>query len=311
MATNLTTNNAGDVTFPLVVEALTQSDTIEGGHCFIEDGINKSRFIARLKKSGTFIQAYDPTPSASGDFDYDEREITPVKQMVYTEFEPMDWREVWTEYAPPASQDMMETQLPNEVLQKMQQLLLTHVGFETAQDLWNGIAGPGTFKGWVQHAIDDGGIDATDGDTGAIDETNVIERLNKVFTAIPLALRRSPDFKLFINRTTYDAYMEALTLPAYKGLYYNDQAYNAPLFKGKKLITLDEFPDDIIFGAYANATPMSNLRAGVTNVRNLTALKVERKNAYDDLWFLKMTWAMGTQIAFPDETVYHAANLPT
>lgn len=306
MATNITTNFVGDVTFPMVVEALTQSRTIEDGHCFIEDGINKDRFIARLKKSGTFIQAYTATPSTSGDFNYTERVIDPVKQMVYSEFLPMDWRNLWPEYAPAPGQDMMETQVPNEGLQKMQQLLITDTGFKTAQGLWNGVAGAGTFKGWVNHAIDDGGIDATGGDTGAISAANVITRLDKVFKAIPAALKGSPDFKLFISRATHDFYMEALTVATYKGLFYNDQAYDAPMFKGKKVVTLDEFPDDVIFGAYANATPSSNLRAGVTNVANTKAIKIERKNAYQDVWFLKMTWAIGAQIAFPEETVYHA-----
>src|SRR6185503_10349440 len=93
------TNFWGDVVDELAALVVTQNEIVDAGAIYISDGILKKRAVPRLRQS-QIIQPRKATPTPQGDHTWDEVVLEPDDIMVYIEFNPNDFSDLW-EFAQP------------------------------------------------------------------------------------------------------------------------------------------------------------------------------------------------------------------
>lgn len=318
MSIVLTDNNySGDVLFPFVLEAFSKNRTIQDGHVYIQGGINKKAFQPIIRKTGNNIQAYSATPSAVGGYAITERELTPQRLLILEDYIPQEMRDYWPEYAPAPGQPMLFTELPAELKRAMIETLFAELSWNIAQCIWAGkkTGSPDNaypndqFDGLLYQAINGSCVDVSGTSPAAITSSNIKDILDDVYNAIPLEVRGSQDMKIFMSTAAGEAYRDYLIGQTYKGADVSTVAgLDGLKFKGKQVISLDEFPVDIVYAAKGSSNRDSNLALGVTNVQNTELFDMGKKLAYQDVWFLKMIWSMGAQVWMPEYTVIYNAN---
>lgn len=311
MAVNITTAYSGEVLNNILARMIVGNELVDGGHVKVQNGIRKAFSIPRIGLSAPVIQPRVATPVSStsqGDYDLDEVKLEPNDMMAYVEFNPRSFEDFWRPWQP--SGELVFRELPAEVQTKMLQELARRSQNEIALKIVSGDKALLTsnplhyFDGFLTRA-------AGSGDTiviptpVALTAANVESKLDAVYKALPIAVRRDPLTKMMISVTTMDLYEEAQYAKANKGPNVTDNLQYR--YRGKQLVPVAEFPDDTIYAAKATNNENSNLWIGVDHEGDETEVKVERLQANSELFFFKMNMKMDTQVVFHEETVLYKA----
>ena len=314
MAFSITTNNVGEVWEDFIRYMVTGNELVDEGCINIISGINTDLFMPRIDVTGNIWQANAATPTTSGTLVYDERTLDPQPFMVYTEFNPNDFRQVWKRYAPNAEQLLFDTTLPPEVEREFLDALLHRHFEDTGEALIQGdiVTSPvgsypnGFFNGILTRARNDAAV-VDIGSPVAITVSNVISKVQAVFEAAPKAVRKSADFKFLVSEDTALLYENAQIAKTYKGGNDIDSTDSLRKYKGKQLVGLVGCPDDVIMGGVFSNNAQSNIHLGVTNISNHTSVKIERLQNNSELFFFQMRMKADTQIAKGNEFVLYDA----
>jgi surface antigen len=109
----------------------------------------------------------------------------------------------------------------------------------TEDSIWNGTAVAGKFNGFngavtglLLPAVD--GTVVQDAATGAYTPTNIIANLQGAVQAIPAAVLGKEDLHIYMNQTTYQAYISAVSTLGYVNAYNMNGEY-VPMFEGYKI----------------------------------------------------------------------------
>lgn len=308
----ITSNFWGDVVEELMTLAVTQNDIVDGGHIYVDDNIVKQRAVVRARQSN-IIQDVAATPTSQGTQSFDERVIKPDDFMVYIEFDPNNYRNIWEKWHPKG--DFVFTQLNPQVQAELLRLLLEGEGGVDnymGNAILNGnkvagIAPLNKFNGLIYKAQNDPdvvSIPAPVAITGGAGG-NVRDKLELIYQASRVPVRDNPDFKFYMSTVDFDKYRSYLEALPNKSI---DPTVDAPkMYHGRKIVVLPTMPENKVFATVGNPKRTSNIWMGVKGVADFSNIKVAQLQANSDLWFFKMKMSADTQIKFGQDLVLYNA----
>lgn len=307
---NVTSSFAGDVVEELMMLAVTQNEVVDGGHICVDDNIVLKRSLVRYRQSN-IIQNMAATPTSYGTLSTNERQLDPDPFLVYVEFDPNEFRNLW-EFAHPKG-EFVFTELNPTVQTEMLRAILeceggvnNFMGTAILQgDKTAGVAPLDKFNGLIVKAVADADVIdvaspvALTGGAGG----NIADKLQAVYDASRVPVRHDPDFKILMSVIDHEKYRSYLTGQTYKSI---DVTQNAPnLFHGRTLVPLVGMPENTMIATTASAKRSSNIWLGVRGVVDYTTIKVAPVQNNSDLWFFKMKMSADTQIKFGQDLVLY------
>ena len=222
------TNYAGEVLEMLLTRAATSNELVEKGLIHMEPGVEKAYFLPRMK-TGKMLQKRKEMPTSQdskGDFTYDERALTPVDFMAYTEFNPRSFENIWRKWQPKGN--LVFSELPAEGQNALLREMSKQVKFELGFHFINGVLGDDDdhlFNGIVTRMLSDKDVIYV-----VSGETSMLKKLKAVKDSIPTTMRSNPGLRILMSVTDFDQYDEELTQQPNKGANYTDM--NVERYKG-------------------------------------------------------------------------------
>lgn len=303
----IVSNFAGDVVEELMMLAVTQNEIVEGGHIYVDDNIQLKRSIPRVRQS-QIIQDLAATPTSFGTISTDERQLDPDPFMVYIEFDPNEFRNMWEKWAPRG--EFVFTELAPGVQADLLRMLLegeggvnTYMGSAIINgDKAAGVAPLNKFNGLIVKMLADADVIDVAGAV-ALTAGNIFDKLELVYAASRIPVRHNNDYKIFMSTVDFEKYRAALVALTNKSI---DVTQDAPeLFHGRKIVPLVDIPENTVFATTTSPSRKSNFWLGVRGLADYTSIKVDIVQNNSDLWFFKMKMSADTQIKWGQDTVLY------
>lgn len=219
---------------------------------FLTD-VAKKRALPKLSMTDDPLGAYTtgaPT-SQTVTTSYSEREIEPEPMMLYEEFLPEDFLDVWDKWQPVG--EFTDLRLNPEFLADVISLYENKIGTQLSKLFWQGDKSlPSTnplhfFDGiLVRAAADPNVIDVTN--VGVITKTNVVDIVASVWSAIPDKFLDDSLFKIHMNTTDYKLLQEANNDAKKTTVGVLDENIKS-LFLNKRIEHIQGLPKNSIVGA--------------------------------------------------------------
>lgn len=232
MATTLTvsSNYAGKVAGEIVGAAFKEADTISKGLVTVYPDIDYQTSLRKIAYTDGRVD-YSCGFTPSGAVTLSEKVLAPKKIKNELEICKEDLRQIWS--AASMGFSAHNDAAPADVEAALLREILSDTAAAVDSDIWNGDASnSGEFDGFATlFAADSNIIKAGNGITslaGAVTKANVVSEVEKVLSAIPVALRRkndlvigvSPDIALYYEQALIAAGISNGLGGASKGLQY-------------------------------------------------------------------------------------------
>jgi hypothetical protein len=302
------TTYAGEAASQFIVKAITGADTVNGGNVYVKDGIKKKFTIPRFDVNyEDLIQDRQATPVSKGTMTVDGQTITPEDYMIYTEFNPRDYEDHW--YATQLEPTLIDRALPYTVESVVVQEVLKRHAKYFNKLIWNADSTlPSTsiykyFNGFLKKAKLATDTNVVPSPT-TLTVSNIQGEFLKGYNLIPAALLFDPEMKIFCSYATYNLYVQSQIDQTYKGVDITSEG--VPMFKGRKVEKIADFPDNTYFIAKGSAGMDSNLWVGLNSLAD-EGLKLAQLQSNSELYFIKMLMKADVQIGWNGETVYYGA----
>ena len=293
------TNYAGEVLEMLLTRAATSNELVEKGLIHMEPGVEKAYFLPRMK-TGKMLQKRKEMPTSQdskGDFTYDERALTPVDFMAYTEFNPRSFENIWRKWQPKGN--LVFSELPAEGQNALLREMSKQVKFELGFHFINGVLGDDDdhlFNGIVTRMLSDKDVIYV-----VSGETSMLKKLKAVKDSIPTTMRSNPGLRILMSVTDFDQYDEELTQQPNKGANYTDM--NAERYKGIRIVPLSSWPEGLIVATVCGMDYDTNLWAAVNLVDDMDVIQIDKVTNAGEKYFFKMLMKADTNIAWGEEVV--------
>lgn len=321
MAFNIVDTSYSGTYAPYFIRQATYSmDTIEKGVVYVQGDIAKQHTIGRLDIKKPFKpREADPVDDGSNPFTADGRLIVPQDLETYKEFNPRDLE--LNQLAEKLSTTILARQVPQEFQSYMVMALMNRCGEELENGLWMGCK---DYKGKVDKNDDRYQIQYFDGfmvkflsdplinlssvSPTTISSSNVLTIMNDLLLQATLKKKA-----LITDKNRYEK-MRFLMSPATEH-YYNYAVTFGTTFKGGGLssgdtapllkypvIGLAGMPDNTIIFCRANDEyPQETaLWAGMNSAKDWE-LRIERKTAASEIFFMLGKWKYDVQYGWSDE----------
>jgi hypothetical protein len=300
------TTYAGEAAASFILKAITGADTVDGGHVYIKDGIKKKFTIPRWDADyADLIQDRAATPTSKGTMTIDGQAITPQDYMIYMEFNPRDFEDQWM--ATQLNPTLIDRSLPYSAESVVVQGVLQRHAKYFNKQIWNGQTAYGAasiykyFDGFLKKAQNASGTIQVASPT-TLTAGNIQGEFLKGYQAIPLALRYDVNMKFFVSYATYDLYMQSQINQTYKGIDTTQEG--VPMFKGRRVVKIADFPDNVFLIAKGLATKESNLWVGMNSIAD-EGLQLSKLQNNSELWFVKCLMKVDVQFGWNEETVMY------
>ena len=293
------TNYAGEVLEMLLTRAATSNELVEKGLIHMEPGVEKAYFLPRMK-TGKMLQKRKEMPTSQdskGDFTYDERALTPVDFMAYTEFNPRSFENIWRKWQPKGN--LVFSELPAEGQNALLREMSKQVNFELGFHFINGVQGDDDdhlFNGIVTRMLSDKDVIYV-----VSGETSMLKKLKAVKDSIPTTMRSNPGLRILMSVTDFDQYDEELTQQPNKGANYTDM--NVERYKGIHIVPLSSWPEGLIVATVCGMDYDTNLWAAVNLVDDMDVILIDKVTNAGEKYFFKMLMKADTNIAWGEEVV--------
>ena len=293
------TNYAGEVLEMLLTRAATSNELVEKGLIHMEPGVEKAYFLPRMK-TGKMLQKRKEMPTSQdskGDFTYDERALTPVDFMAYTEFNPRSFENIWRKWQPKGN--LVFSELPAEGQNALLREMSKQVNFELGFHFINGVQGDDDdhlFNGIVTRMLSDKDVIYV-----VSGETSMLKKLKAVKDSIPTTMRSNPGLRILMSVTDFDQYDEELTQQPNKGANYTDM--NVERDKGIRIVPLSSWPEGLIVATVCGMDYDTNLWAAVNLVDDMDVILIDKVTNACEKYFFKMLMKANTNIAWGEEVV--------
>lgn len=293
------TNYAGEVLEMLLTRAATSNELVEKGLIHMEPGVEKAYFLPRMK-TGKMLQKRKEMPTSQdskGDFTYDERALTPVDFMAYTEFNPRSFENIWRKWQPKGN--LVFSELPAEGQNALLREMSKQVNFELGFHFINGVQGDDDdhlFNGIVTRMLSDKDVIYV-----VSGETSMLKKLKAVKDSIPTTMRSNPGLRILMSVTDFDQYDEELTQQPNKGANYTDM--NVERYKGIRIVPLSSWPEGLIVATVCGMDYDTNLWAAVNLVDDMDVILIDKVTNVGEKYFFKMLMKADTNIAWGEEVV--------
>jgi len=306
MAVTVTSAYAGEVLEQLLVRATTGNEIVAGGHIHVQPNVLKKFAIPRLK-AGKMLQRRIEQPvdsDSKGGFTIDEKNLEPKDVMAFTTFNPRVFESIWKPFQPTGN--LVFEQLPATVQSALLAELAKVVDFELGGEFING----------VYHATDvgkyfDGILTRIVADSDVVEiatpvalvQSNIIAKMKLVRAAIPKAIKKNPNLKLFMSIEDSESYEYELTDKPSKGADYSNM--NPERFKGIQIVALADWPKDVIVAAVTTTGIDSNFWAGVALADDAEAIQIDKLTTAGEKYFFKMLMKVDTNIVYGEDIVLY------
>lgn len=307
MALTINTTYAGEVMNDFLLRATVGNETVQGGHIALHSGIVKEKTLPRLRMQDIIHDhAVAPVfPIGTAGTTVDERKLSPDDFMVSDRFNPRDFEAFW-EWAQPNGEIVFRT-LPEPARVAFIREIMRLVDEYMGEAIWTGdkvggVAPFQKFDGIITKAIADGTVPKVASPV-ALTSGNIVGAIRSTRDLIPYAVRRNPNFKIFISAPSGDLLAEAIQTQQYKGVDFTQRP--ALSFDGSPVVDLVGFPDNTIFCAVSSASETaSNIHLGIDWQYGTTdpVIQIERYRPEDERFFFKMLLKADTQIGWGEET---------
>lgn len=293
------TNYAGEVLEMLLTRAATSNELVEKGLIHMEPGVEKAYFLPRMK-TGKMLQKRKEMPTSQdskGDFTYDERALTPVDFMAYTEFNPRSFENIWRKWQPKGN--LLFPELPAEGQNALLREMSKQIKFELGFHFVNGVLGNDDdhlFNGIVTRMLSDKDVIYV-----VSGETSMLKKLKAVKDSIPTTMRSNPGLRILMSVTDFDLYDEELTQQPNKGANYTDM--NVERYKGIRIVPLSSWPEGLIVATVCGMDYDTNLWAAVNLVDDMDVIQIDKVTNAGEKYFFKMLMKADTNIAWGEEVV--------
>lgn len=281
-------------------------DTVQKGVVYVKDGIKKKHTIGRMDFQKP-LQSRAATPTSSGDFTIDGRDLEPKDMMLYTEFNPRQFEDHWL--AEQLSPTLLARELPVQAETFMMQLALNRAFEQIESGLWVGSTGYSAitgstgngqlkfFDGFIRKMVLDAAVLkvasplplSTAASSGSV--YNILDALDALITlaltnkkALMTRPERFKRMKFLCSVNTEQLYQKALILLQQKGI--DPSSGQTPPYRGFQVVSLAGMPDNTIVFAEALDDSSSNLYIGMNSTED-NDLQLQRLQANSELYFLK------------------------
>ena len=298
------TTYAGEAASDFIVKAITENTMVQGGHCYVQDGIKKKFTITRWDADyEDFIQDMAATPVSKGTQNITGQVLQPAEYMIYHEFDPHDYEDHWLATQIPGN-TLLDTTMPTNAESVLIQEVLKRHGRFVNKIAWIGDTTLSTiykyFNGWKTKATAASGTIKV-GSPITLSAANIQAEFQRGFNVIPAALKYDERMKIFCSYATYEFYMQSQVAQANKGVDITQRGVEA--FRGLKVVKVPDFPDNYYMIAKGSADPGSNLWMGMNSSDDANTLEFAKKQANSRLWFIKLEMKLDVQIGWNEETV--------
>jgi hypothetical protein len=306
MAVTVTSAYAGEVLETLLVRATTGNEIVAGGHIHVQPNVTKKFAIPRLKGTNMLQRRKEqPVESDSvGGFTIDEKYLEPKDVMAFTTFNPRVFESIWRPFQ--TTGNLVFSELPSNVQSSLLAELAKIVDFQLGGEFINGVyhatdAGK-YFDGILTRIVADSSV-VTIATPAALTQSNILAKLKLVRAALPKAVRNNPNLKLFMSIDDASSYEYELTDKPSKGQDYTNM--NPERFKGIRVVSLADWPKDVIVAAVATSGIDSNFWAGVSLVDDAEAIQIDKLTTAGEKYFFKMLMKADTNIVFGEDIVLY------
>jgi hypothetical protein len=302
MAINVTnTNYSGEVLEQLLTLATTGNELVEKGLIMVIPGVHKKISIPRVH-TGKMLQKRKANPQSSdskGDFEYSEKSLDPKDFMVYTEFNPRTFENIWRPFQPKGN--LVFSELPSEIQSKLLEEVTKQVQEELGENYINGTyVEDGTdeelFDGILQKMSEDDDVIIV-----STAKTTMVDKLYALRSAIPKTIRKKKNLRILMSVDDFDKYDAELTARDSKNASETD--VNTERFKGITIEVLTAMPDDLLVATLCSMSTDGNLFAAVNLQDDEETILVDRVSNASEYYFIKLLMKADTNIAFGEEVV--------
>jgi hypothetical protein len=305
------TTYAGEAAAGFILKAVTGNDTVQGGHIYIQDGIKKKYTIPRFSADyEDFIQDRAATPVSKGDMVVDGAVLEPQDYMIYTEFNPRDYEAHW--FATMMEPKLIDARLPVSIESVVAQEVLKRHDRFLNKLIWNGDTTLTTIYKYInglkkKALAANTGSDQTNivSSPTTLSTSNIFAELARGTAMIPVALRRDPNMKIFMNQNTAEIYYTTQKNQTNKGVDITQRGIAT--FDGYRIVEITDLPDNFFMIAKGTASRDSNLWLGLNSTDDETTLKISPLAANSELWFLKLNMKVDVQFGWYSETVVYGS----
>lgn len=297
---NITSAYSGEVLEKILVKATTGNEMVARGLMRLEPNVSTNFYIPRMR-AGKMLQKRKEQPvdaDGKGNFNIDERKLTPMEFMAFTTFNPRSFEKIWRKWQPKG--DLVFADLPAEAQTAMLDAMAGAVDFELGGHFINGIYGDDDahlFNGILTRILADKEVI----NVPVGNANTMIKRLQAVVKALPKTVRSNPKLRILMSTTDADTYDDELTAQTAKGANYTDM--NAMRFKGIQIEALAQWPDGVIVATYVGMDEATNLWGAVNTVNDFETIKIDRLTNAGERYFFKMLMKADTNTAWGDDVV--------
>lgn len=321
MASNITTNNVGEVWDAITMTLLQRLDVLDtdkgGGLIGLHKGFNTNLYLPNFDLSGDKVIPFSaesvPTivtgqGGSATDGDWTERTLGttdltfPIGNII-----PNEWRAVWQEFAPNVNTPFKELMLNDAIRNAFIMRLVQYRGEFDSYTVWQGDtvttgATYDAYDGIIKRVVDGAGAsgtqDLTTSGATTFSASNIIGYLKTVYDGLLArpALKSAQGLKIIMSHEAMGFYEDAQVAISGKGRTDSDFG-GVDNFRNIPIVTSNGFPNDFILCTYTNVNPLqSTLHMGMRNVQDAEDVEFAPYSDGARKWYFRLDYSMGTQI---------------
>ena len=309
MGFSITSNYAGEVVQEIYTRIAAGVEVWTGGYIRNHVGIRKQISLPRWTITNVIQDSAD-TPNSVGTATHDERTLTRNDWMVYMEFNPNQFYDVWESFGPQGTFNFGE--LPADKQAEMVNVVLNAnngvnewLGRNLFQGSTSGTAPNDKFDGFLTKATADGDVNDVAGTT--ISAANVVAELEKVHDAFGtealLPVRESASFGIAVSHATLQFYWDAIAAgaAAEANPYFSITGQGPMTYKSKRLIPFVGMADDRMLAGRWASDDSSTFHAAIQF--DESDIMIDRVQNNSRLWFIRVDASADTQFPFGQDIV--------
>lgn len=293
MALTLSNSNYNGETLETLYTVLGIGNEIgEKGACTFLPGIAKKKSLPKLSRTSRPIGTYTSGAPSSDTVTttYAERSIDPANMMVYEEFIPEEFQDVWEAFQ--SAGDFTNLELNTTLMMAILELYEDGIGEHMSElffqgDTGSAIATLAYYNGIITRASADANV-IKPTPAGNITAANFFDILAATWQAIPNKFIEDPDFSLNLNTTDYKLMMTANTELKKDFMGVFGQSLET-MYQTNKIKHFTGMPQHHILGAKVSASEArSNLFLGTWVNPERESVRVDRVTNSSDTWFIRI-----------------------
>lgn len=309
MATiTVTSSYAGDALKQYILQALIGGETLSTNGISVLTNVKYKRTLKKLTSSGV-VKANECDFSPTSGVTISESSVEPKAFMVN---ESICFEDIWNLWdSADMAAGMHNEKLPQALVDGLTDEYVGQVAVEVEEAIWQGNATGSTstikdlFDGY-EYILDNGQASCTANTVTAVAAsaftvTNIVTELNRVYTALPAAMRKKPKNELVIFLSSYALSLYEQNL-ATQGVRTSIEG-GVPTLYGIELKAVNGLSDDryMAMGARENFYIATDLEADMNTIKLLDQRDVDGSEKVNFVLRAKLDVA----IAYPCEVVWY------